>query len=590
MADNKIDIKTLGQTGVVIDINPLEPNLPDDSLRNAQNATHDPTQAYGGALRKRPGLRRFNLKWAGGVILGGIPMPVAGTGGAPVTPNVPGVNDPTGSPAGAGDGTGAPGTTYSGGPVTYPPPGAGQFNGGTPVFGGARLIVIGRNNNQTASLHQGGVGWYVTSKKINDAATSVTTPGPPGAFAVYGGFTSIGQGPFYTEPLGRPSVYDPVSNYWFYPGAHDQTTGSLATIRKTNGGNDNLVVTIPTNNYTAAQQGGGDTTVHTAIMSMTLGADGNIYLCVVDRKLWDDSTAGVSVGRLFQLNPQTGNLTEMNLGLTQTTTPVEFDGWPLNLIWFKGVIYFSTWDMTGTANNNRNLHTDAAGGFKYVTNISSLSTSGTSSDNAGSTIGGEAVTALCVFPAASERVNDQRLFIGMGRNQAVPTFADMGSHDRSAPNTTSAITLHTPANLATDVGTAAATGNFWTDFIEFNGNLYCGFFDQNGAIQRSLIYQYVPDYTQLAVDGGWNGSGTMNLVFKNTTFGGGVTGCPFRFYVDDGVLYAIGYTGFSNPQNGNTHLILWSIDGTNWNNATTNVPQSPNSAFAQPPILMGFAQ
>ena len=87
---NVLKVYTLGHTGVVIDLSPLEPTLPTDSLRSAQNANHDPIAEHGGALRKRPGWKQFNPVNVGGPVLGGIPMSVVGTGGAPPPSPLPG--------------------------------------------------------------------------------------------------------------------------------------------------------------------------------------------------------------------------------------------------------------------------------------------------------------------------------------------------------------------------------------------------------------------------------------------------------------------------------------------------------------------
>src|SRR5258706_2903879 len=128
----KISIFTLGHTGVVIDPNSQEPTVPQDALALAQNAGPDPRAGRGGAIRKRPGLARFNIAYAGGVILGGIPMPVAEFGGAPVSGGgaIVGTGDADdGTSIGTGDMTGRPGGTFDGGPIATTPPGAGIFGG-----------------------------------------------------------------------------------------------------------------------------------------------------------------------------------------------------------------------------------------------------------------------------------------------------------------------------------------------------------------------------------------------------------------------------------------------------------------------------
>jgi len=73
MADGKIDIRTLGLKGVNVDKDPIELN--DDELRKSQNAFHDPIGVNAG-LRKRPGLIPFNTTGLGGIVLGGIGVPL----------------------------------------------------------------------------------------------------------------------------------------------------------------------------------------------------------------------------------------------------------------------------------------------------------------------------------------------------------------------------------------------------------------------------------------------------------------------------------------------------------------------------------
>src|SRR5712664_3687152 len=123
----KISIFTLGHTGVILDPNSQDPNVPQNALANAQNAGPDPRQGRGGAIRKRPGLARFNMLAAGGVILGGIPMPVAEFGGAPSSGGgaFVGTGDTTdGTSVGTGNMTGAPGGTFTGGAIATTPAGA----------------------------------------------------------------------------------------------------------------------------------------------------------------------------------------------------------------------------------------------------------------------------------------------------------------------------------------------------------------------------------------------------------------------------------------------------------------------------------
>lgn len=69
----KIDVRALGLLGVNVDKDPLE--LSDNELRRAQNAIHDQLGVNAG-IRKRPGRHAFNSATLGGIVLGGIGVPI----------------------------------------------------------------------------------------------------------------------------------------------------------------------------------------------------------------------------------------------------------------------------------------------------------------------------------------------------------------------------------------------------------------------------------------------------------------------------------------------------------------------------------
>lgn len=284
----KISVFTMGHTGVVLDPNPLEPGLPADALVRAQNAIQDPKQGHGGAVRKRPGLARFNNAWAGGVILGGIPMPVAQFGGAPAAGGgaIVGTGDSDdGSSVGTGDMVGAPGGTFDGGPAATTSGGAPQFNDGTPVFGGARLFVVGRLGTDATVSNEGGSGWYVSIKGLANVATGRTTPGPP--IAPY----SYPPLPPFDDAWGRPyCIKDNVPAGLYYASAYgDQVLGTTsgavrtvgvgpmgAAVRRTDGVTDALVATVPVNSMGAAA--GVDKPGGKSMITVAIGSGGAGYL------------------------------------------------------------------------------------------------------------------------------------------------------------------------------------------------------------------------------------------------------------------------------------------------------------------------
>ena len=68
-----LKVTDIGALGVNVDADPI--SLQDTELRLAQNAIRDPLGADSG-LRKRPGLDVWNTSTAGGVVLGGVGVPL----------------------------------------------------------------------------------------------------------------------------------------------------------------------------------------------------------------------------------------------------------------------------------------------------------------------------------------------------------------------------------------------------------------------------------------------------------------------------------------------------------------------------------
>lgn len=285
----KLSIFTPGYTGVIIDHNPLDGNLPQDALLTAQNATPDPRQERAGALRKRPGLARFNIISAGGVILGGIPMPVAGFGGAPTSGGGGNTGDSDdGSSYGTGDMTGAPGGTFGasgaqGGdaPAETTPPGASQFGGGS-LFSGARLFVIGRQGSDDAFSDEGGAGWYVSSKGLADVANiQSATPGPPIGPYQYppvtpfdSAWSTLSAVGFEGTPLYYAAAYG--SQILGIGSTTTRTVGSGAMglqIRSNNGGTDALLATI----FASRAKGTGIDNPGTNLATVTVSSVGSGY-------------------------------------------------------------------------------------------------------------------------------------------------------------------------------------------------------------------------------------------------------------------------------------------------------------------------
>ena len=529
----RIEVYGFGKSGVVIDLSPLDAGVPDDSLRLAQNATFNPTAEEGGALVKRKGLKQFNLVNAGGAILGGIPMPVAGTGGAPAA----GGGGSTGSSTGTGDGTGAPGGTTDGSDPAYPAPGAALFNSGSPVFSGARLLLIGRSSTADAA-NTTGLGWFVSSKGLADAATAATTPGAPGASYSYP-FTTL-----YPTACGHPMAYHPPSGYLYYMKTHEQATGAVQSVlRKTNGAIDVALLSIPWNTVMDT------TTQRQAILGLQFGPFNLLYIVVKDQAK-GQATAGNytgNIGRLLQYDTVLGTLNELTVSFAE----VLYQHMPYC------VAYFNAGSQAGNGVYVGNFDLDASE-LQKDTNGTIYACNGGAFAAEFTTTNGEGTTCLLAFPGGASP--DQCLFAGTATNKTSAAFAPLYARTREAFGTASAWAAQTTGLGSGGVGGTVANANHWSALAEFRGNLYA--VHHNPGTQTN-IFQLVPDYTSVASDGHWDGSGTWTVVKTlSSTIG------ALNLFVDDGVLYAIGsVSGVSSSS------IAWTTtDGTTWVDKHTSLP------------------
>lgn len=545
----KLSIWTLGHTGVIVDQNPEEPGVSDDALLFAQNATHDPKLGYGGAIRKRPGLARFNFTNAGGVILGGIPMPVAGTGGAPAAGGGAylGTGDSDdGSSIGTGDMTGAPGGTFDGGSAFFPPQGASEFNGGTPLFGGARLIIVGRLGSDTTSSNEGGSGWYLSSKNLADTAIKVTTPGPP-----VSSYSYPAVAPF-DDAWGTPGCV--LDGFLYYAGAHgNQVTGSASPIRKTNGATDVLVNTIPVATAAEASATFPTTTGNRrqAIVCMHTGSDGSIYIGVKD-KFYGQDTNG-SCGRVYKLAPDSGNLTEINTGSAPSMTPATYIAIPYCMAYFDGRLFWGEFIAQSALNLASNVYATSSDlTYSFV-------------DRPYVAADASAVTSMCVY--------DGQLWVGVGcyqnTNAGVSFFSKLwqrrpGGTPGDNANWGSQSPGVTPSGSTTN-------GNYWSSMVVFNGDLYAVWYAPSSNTQIYKIVNNLPgDPTSVNF--------TFTSVFNNTS------NYPFQLFVDDGVMYAVG-TIDSGPGTS----AFTTTDGTNWTSRTTVFGTLGNASRARY-VLFGLDQ
>jgi hypothetical protein len=539
MAESRLTLYALGSKGVILDPHHLLPGVPEEGLLLSQNMTHDPSAGFGGALRKRPGLARFSQNF-GGVILGGIPMPIAGTGGAPARGGGASIGTgdaDDGTSAGTGDMTGAPGGTFDGGVVTTTPPGAFQFNAGASVFGGARLIVVARLGSDATVSNEGGSGWYVSSKNLADVATKQIPPGPPA-----GSYSYPAVAPFL-DAWGTPGCVDNIGTTGLYYAAAygNQVTGTNATpgvnptnprgcpIRSTTGATDRLVATIPVATAGDAYSGAGSTgNIRSAITFMHYGTDGFIYVGVKDKYTGQD-VAG-SAGRVFRLNPLSGETVEWNMGVAGPS-PAIYTTIPYCGNYFAGYLYVGEFgNVIDTAANV-------------------MATNGTQGVQDNSFNTDAFVSCLCQF--------NGRLFVGTGVNKTTPTLASFFSRSPvPPPGTGTGWAGHTFDASRTGNTT---NGNMYTSMVVFNGALYAAWYAPSAGSQIYKVTADVPgDPTSISF--------TFTSVFSTSNY-------PYTLFVDDGVLYAIGVIDGST-----TTSALVTTNGTSWTDRSTKLPTLATSS------------
>ncbi len=568
-----IKIFTLGNTGVVIDQQTLNPAIPDDALKLAQNTTHDPRKGRSSAITKRPGLARFNIVSAGGVILGGIPMPVASFGGAPASGGgaIVGTGDEdNGSSIGTGDMTGAPGATFDGGTAATTPPGGSIFGGGSggvgTIFGGARLFVIGRLGSDATVGQEGGSGWYVSSKSLNDSALLRIPPGPP--IAVYGfpptlEFPSMwGAGPSCVDTIGGSGLY--------YASAYgDQVAGVEARtipnafaaigcpIRNANGATDRLVATIPLASRDQARVDFDGTPPYTgvrrsAITFMHQGIDGFIYVGVKDKYTGQNTTfptaITASTGRVFRMAATTGALVEWNIDNAGALIFNPINYVPIAANYFNGVLFLGVFFNTA---DDANIGVTALNGT--VT-----SDEGTYS-SAGAGTGKQAAVSFCQY--------NGRLFMGTAEWKTTPGHSILWSR---RPGAFTDMTGNAWTAVMTPTGGAPANGNYWSSMVVFQDALYAFYFNPGGA---SKVYKIVAD----------NPGDPLSTSFTVTTSLASANGVPHYLFVDDGILYAIGSNGGASSSSA-----FVTPDGTTWTEKTGNLPATFNSSIR--PIFFGVNQ
>ncbi len=628
----------MGHTGVVLDPNPLEPGLPADALVRAQNAIQDPKQGHGGAVRKRPGLARFNNAWAGGVILGGIPMPVAQFGGAPAAGGgaIVGTGDSDdGSSVGTGDMVGAPGGTFDGGPAATTSGGAPQFNDGTPVFSGARLFVVGRLGTDATVSNEGGSGWYVSTKGLANVATGRTTPGPP--IAPY----SFPPLPPFDDAWGRPyCIKDNVPAGLYYASAYGNqvlgtTFGAIRTvgvgpmgaaIRRTDGATDALVATLPVNPF-----------------GPSAGADNLSGRQIVTVEILSGGT-GFTVGDLLFLVGGTGSAAEVRVatvgggGSVATVTvlgPGAYSVLPIapgNLTGGNGVgATFNSYTSTAAQRTAITCLQDAVDGNIYVTVKDKFAGQPTalSLGRAFRLVPGTGLlTELTLTPSNDAFLHLPYCIHYFDGYMYVGTFPDAINESALLYRTTGTA-LVTGENGSFTLGTGLAA--FISCFSDYNGRLAMGtgcwmttpgyariWSRQPGESADPLVSPWTSLLTasggaaangnyfvsmvefQGALYASWFNPGTDAKIYKivadsadplSTSFtvttavaNPTVSIFPYNLFVDDDLLYAIGVNDATNA----TRAYV-TADGITWTDKSASLPTLATTSRMRP-VFFGVNQ
>lgn len=549
---DKLAVYQLGITGVIIDQNPLEATVPADALTLAQNVIHDPKSGHGGGLRNRNGLKIFNQFSTLSPILGGAPMVVVGTGGAPA-PTGSTTSGPTG-PTSPGGGGGSPAGGPPGGPGPTPT-GSGGGGGGpfTPPGGaGSPVLIIGRYRGSQAQD-----GWFVTQPGITGTTGLPVTPGPPGHAS-----RSVPATPFWTASPGSTVV----GGYLYYPGwqssAADGQAGDISIVgsvtspvlRRTNGLVDEVACEIPKHpllednpTNAAYAYGSGPAPFHPfastmgshvqpTIVSIIGANDNTIFFSVIDvghtsgaENLGGSgiNTDGTDYSRIFRYTPSDHHLVEVQLAGGGLWSMLGYA-----LAWWNDRLWFGGFTPTGGAVQWINPNVDTAPTMRL-----------------GSTFP-DSLRVTTLTP------HDGYLFVGFQNRIRVgdPAISYAAMYRMSADPQDLAFNIFYPSG-----GAAAQQNNGWVSAAVFLGELYASWVNP-GSYCR--IYKY--NRTTGGWAAVWSDSGAYHLQLK----------------VDGSILYAYGHAGTSNP------IMLTTTDGVTFTDKTTTLGASTVELML--PILFGF--
>lgn len=560
-----INVQGFGTGGVNVDD---EPYLLDDTqTRQSQNMTRIDLAGRGSALQTRTGLDRFNTTQLG-AILGGIEAPYKGTASAPSTGGggggAPGDSGGTGNPSdgtgvGPGDTIGTGGSTANGGSALIPG-NAGGGGGAVPnLFGGKRLILIGRDDNTQAKS-----GWYLTSTGFADAAyklnSSTTSDGGSipnlGLPGMQSNFPTviISLGGSDLNAVGQ-RAYTTANGVLYYSENLVSATAAspvLPSIRKVSvdGNSDLKIVTVPDNPVVLTYKTGAVVDSHISFVCSfaTAWADGNTLFFTVADKVTSGSHQG-TYGRVMMLTGlDTGSyaLTEIYNSLntnaaaptnsaTQATVPYVLENF-LGELWvgfYRGsAIPLLSWCM---------LRQDS-----------------TQPDGWGVTKNNNVVTATYGDATCMKTFNGV-MYIGGQNYDPTVTAAVISSY---AADGTVGVAL-------TPTGGTILTQNYWSSLEIFNGLLYGAWYNGSNAVK---IYSTSDGVT-------WNAVFTASSGQR----------VPFTLKADGSFLYAFGGAALSTPQ-----IFLVTSNGSSWTDNSSNftaiAPHGDFTNSSPTPILFGVDQ
>ena len=542
----EIRVSDLGEGGVDVDTNPTR--TADNVASELQNATYDSTRKRLGGLTKRSGLARLNATSLTDVVLGGIEAPytgvalATGTGGG--TLGLGGMSERVG---GLGGNFAAPGEYKSGGQTALQTSVITNGVGGSKIFNGRRLIIIGRDLRTGGVANDNGMGWYLTSEQFQDTAWLIGTndpdaiagPGPPG-----GCRESVPNDNHRASPAASAIV-----DGWVYYALHlVATSGTPATdtrgqIRRTNGYVDEIVTTIPANAWnTDARQAN-------RVVSM-LAADGVIYITVCDKGQTpggESTSTNPDWGRVFQLNTTTRALVEMNL--TSAVTPAGFARVPFSLASYAGRLFLGGFSTSASEN---------------------VSTVEYPQPDLATVVDQQLTNPF--FRASCMVVYSGQLYIGYHmRDTGVGVIDFAQVYTRVAAAATPGNSPFSSSLTATG-GTAQADNRF-VSMVVFGGNLYASYFNNT---QTAKIYKF---------DGT-----TWTTVYTASTVS---TRAPLYLFVDTNAAGTASVYAFGLSEN-NSMTWLYSTDGTTWTDQTANFASNPHgttfSTSEALPIFFAFDQ